>query len=269
MFEPYLTRWQLTPDGEPIVTPSSRLLPVRHAGQPAMLKVAVADEERRGAALMRWWDGDGAARVLAHAGAALLLERLSDEPSLAALVLQGGDSEASRIICAVAARLHASRAAPPPTLVPLAAWFAALAPAAAQHGGLLRLAAATARELLATPRNTVVLHGDLHHGNILPAGARGWLAIDPKGLLGERTFDFANLFRNPTPEHATAPGRLAHQAQAVAAAAGLERARLLQWVLAYAGLSAAWGLADGEKPALDLAVAEQAAAALAHCRLAP
>jgi aminoglycoside/hydroxyurea antibiotic resistance kinase len=42
-----------------------------------------------------------------------------------------------------------------------------------------------------------VLHGDLHHGNVLDFGLRGWLAIDPKGLLGERGFDFANIFTNP------------------------------------------------------------------------
>jgi streptomycin 6-kinase len=28
-------------------------------------------------------------------------------------------------------------------------------------------------------------------------GARGWLAIDPKGLYGERGFDYANIFCNP------------------------------------------------------------------------
>lgn len=41
MFDPYLARWQLTPDGEPIPTYSSRLLPVRRDGEPAMLKTAV------------------------------------------------------------------------------------------------------------------------------------------------------------------------------------------------------------------------------------
>jgi streptomycin 6-kinase len=44
----------------------------------------------------------------------------------------------------------------------------------------------------------------------------------------------------------------------VADAAGLERGRLLRWVLAYAGLSAAWSLEDGDDPGLALAVAEVA-----------
>jgi len=89
-----------------------------------------------------------------------------------------------------------------------------------------------------------------------------WLAIDPKGLLGERGFDFANIFCNPDGPIATAPGRLKRQIDVVASAAALEHRRLLKWVLAYAGLSAAWSLGEGERPNLALAVAAQAAAAL-------
>ena len=117
--------------------------------------------------------------------------------------------------------------------------------AAARHGGILTACAATARELLASERDVVPLHGDIHHGNILDFGPRGWLAIDPKGLIGERGFDYANLFCNPEAEIAIAPGRLARQVDVVAEAAGLERRRLLKWIMAYAGLSAAWFLGMG------------------------
>jgi len=40
---------------------------------------------------------------------------------------------------------------------------------------------------------------------VLDAEARGWIAIDPKGLLGERTFDFVNILRNPDAATALAP----------------------------------------------------------------
>ena len=102
----------------------------------------------------------------------------------------------------------------------------------------------------------------MHHGNVLDFGPRGWLAIDPKGLIGERGFDYANIFCNPSAAVATTPGRLARQATNVAETAGLDRTRLLQWILAYAGLSAAWSLEDGDDPELALAVAEIAAAEL-------
>jgi streptomycin 6-kinase len=227
-----------------------------------MLKVAREEEERRGGRLMAWWDGDGAARVLAEDEHALLLERVAGPRSLAAMVAAGHDDEASRILCAVAARLHAPRRSPPPALVPLSRWFAALAPMAAAHGGILADASAAAQTLLADPHDIALLHGDLHHGNVLDGGARGWLAIDPKGLLGERTFDFVNILRNPDAATALAPGRFARQVEGLATAAALDRRRLIEWTLAFAGLSAAWCLADGQSAELDLAVARLAAAAL-------
>src|SRR5262245_53338193 len=255
MFNYYLAQWGLTPDGAPIITHSSRLLPVRCGEAPAMLKIAVEAEERRGAALMVWWNGEGAARVLAHDGDALLMERAIGKESLLELARNGRDDQASRILCEVAAKLHAPKDCPPPsTVVPLSRWFEALGPAASRFGGIWGKAAATARELLACPQEVVVLHGDIHHGNVLDAGPRGWLAIDPKGLVGERSFDFANIFCNPDMEIAAARGRLARQASVVAAVAGLDRARLLKWILAYAGLSAAWMIEDGQQPEQALAV---------------
>ena len=258
MFDDYLARWALTLDGDPIVTRNSRLLPVRRQGVPAMLKIAVEPEEKVGSRLMTWWDGDGAARVLAHAVEAILLERAESGIGLAELARSGRDDEATRIICAVVAKLHAPRDKPLPDLVPLGLWFEALEPAAADHGGILSVAAGTARDLLTEPREVGVLHGDIHHDNILWFGNRGWLAIDPKGLIGERCFDYANLFCNPDLRTATAPNRFVRRVEVVAKAARLDRTRLLQWVLAWAGLSSAWLLNEGLSPEPPIKVAELA-----------
>jgi streptomycin 6-kinase len=262
MFVEYLTRWGLTPDGDPILTRNSRLLPVRWRGGPAMLKVALEAEEKAGSVLMAWWGGEGAARVLAIEGDAMLLERAQGKTSLADFVHRGRDDEASRIICAVVTKLHAPTTKPMPNLVPLAQWFEELKLAAATQGGILALSAGAARDLLASQREVAVLHGDIHHGNVLDFGERGWLAIDPKGLVGESGFDYANLFCNPDHGTATAPGRLARRIEVVADAAGLERKRLLRWILAWAGLSAVWHLGDGTSPETALVVGEVAAAQL-------
>lgn len=258
-FHTYIDRWGLVPTGAPLSTHTSDLLPVDYRGQPALLKIARTAEERRGAALLVWWQGRGAARPLQHDGAALLMERLEGPMSLAHLARTGQDDRASSIICTVAATLHTHATSPPPNLVPLAHWFRDLFSEAGPYGGIVARSARVARQLLNEPQDTVVLHGDLHHGNILDGGSRGWLAIDPKGLLGERGFDLANLFCNPDGTVATAPGRLARQATIVAQAAGLDRGRLLRWILAWAGLSAVWHGQDGSSPNLALAIAERAA----------
>ncbi|KNY10742.1 hypothetical protein AKG08_10655 [Achromobacter piechaudii] len=262
MIDEYMNRWGLLPDGPPIVTNAGRLLPVQYNGMPAMLKIATQEEEKLGAALLDWWQGDGAARVLANDGAALLLERAEGRRSLAKLAREGCDEDACRIICAVVSKLHAPRPEQPPALTGLLEWFQGLEASATTHGGIFAIAGATARELLASPQDVRVLHGDVHHGNILDFGQRGWLAIDPKGLVGERGFDYANLFCNPDPETAVEPERFSRRVDVVAAAADLDRRRLLQWILAWAGLSATWHLEDGSVPDTALAVAQLALAKL-------
>lgn len=262
MFEEYLNKWELVPDGEAITTHSSRLLPVRQQGVAAMIKIAVEAEEKFGGVLMSWWDGKGAAKVLAQEGDAILLERAQGTRSLEYMARNGEDDEATRILCGAVARLHAPRDQPLPYLIPLTEWFRELEPMAEKYGGILSLCAATARELLASPQDSVVLHGDIHHGNILDFGERGWLAIDPKRLTGERGFDYANIFCNPDATVALAPGRLVRRVDIVCEIAGLDRKRLLQWILAWSGLSAAWWLGDGIEAKADLTVSELAAAEL-------
>lgn len=264
LFDDYLERWHLEEDGDPIITNTSQLLPVSYQGSKAMLKIALSDEERLGALLMIWWNGEGAADVLEYEANTILMERAIGKQSLFTMAKNNQDDEASQIICDVVAKLHSVNKKPLPTsLVPLHIWFRALNLAASQHGGVFSKAALVAEELLKSQHENVVLHGDIHHQNILDFGVHGWLAIDPKGLLGDRGFDYANLFCNPDFDIATKPGRLERQVTIVAEASGLERIRLMKWIFAYAGLSAAWSLEDGDSPDLALTIAEIAKANLA------
>ncbi|MCI3131401.1 aminoglycoside phosphotransferase family protein [Phenylobacterium aquaticum] len=259
----WIARWALEPDGEAFASLAGRLRPVLWRGQAAMLKVSTAPEEIAGGALMSWWGGDGAAKVFAREDDALLLERALSPDALAQMARRGDDDAACRILCAAGARLHAPRpAAAPSGLIPLDQRFRALWPVAEARGGAYRRSADLARALLAEQAGPCVLHGDLHHGNVLDFGPRGWLAIDPKGLLGDPGYDYANIFCNPDIETALAPGALERRLACVAQASGLAPVRLLQWVVAYCGLSAAWTLSDGDDPWRALAIADAAAALL-------
>ncbi|MEK1894437.1 MAG: aminoglycoside phosphotransferase family protein [Rhizobium sp.] len=264
MFLSHIKRWRLSVDGEPIITHSSHLLPVLFDGKPAMLKISRDEAERAGGALMQWWDGVGAARVYAHDSKAVLLERAMGRRSLLAMAMDGADDTATRIICSTVAKLHAPRQQPRPELIPLARWFRDLAPAAEVHGGILARCNLIAARLLAETGDPVVLHGDIHHSNILDFEQHGWLAIDPKGLIGERGFDYANIFVNEDLPTTGTPGRLRRQLGIVATEAGLEPKRLLQWIAAYSGLSAAWFLGDGST---ELAESPLAAARIALAEL--
>jgi streptomycin 6-kinase len=263
-FEPWLTRWSLTPDGAPFRTgyAGNWLMPVRQDGAAAMLKLFKHPEDQRGAETMAWWDGNGAARVLARGVDAILLERLEGPRSLVQMARAGEDDQASRELCAVADRLHAPRPDAPACLVPLEVWLRALKPAAEPAGGVALQAQKTLERLLALNEEPCVLHGDLHHENVLDGDDRGWLAIDPKGVRGPRGYDYANILCNPGAETALAPGRLDRQLPVVAKAARLPVERVLQWLLVHATVAAVWCMQDGFDPKAGFALAEMARARL-------
>ena len=262
LFEPWLLKWNLAVDGAPFASLNGHLLPVRANGQPALIKLSHEPEEQAGSLLMAWWRGEGAAPVLAHEGEALLMARATGTRSLAEMARGDQDDTATRILCHVVQRLHAPRGRPPPAVVPLSRWFEPLWASARARTGVFDLAAASARALLESPRDVAVLHGDIHHGNVLDFGESGWLAIDPKGLHGERVFDYANIVCNPDPDSASRPGRFERRIEIIASTAGIDRRRLLHWVLAWAGLSATWKLEDRLPAEGALAIAGLAAAAL-------
>jgi streptomycin 6-kinase len=248
--------WQLLDDGEVFKTQSSLLQPVIYKGVKAMLKIPVSVEEGRGSALMICWDGNGSAKVLEHDENALLIERAVGTRLLKQMVINGNEDEANRIICNVVARLHSAKCRHIPELAPLPEWFKALKRAADQHGGIFVSCNETANQLLNAPVEIVALHGDIHYENILDSGTRGWIAIDPKGLIGEKGFDFANIFCNPNIEIAASTSRLSRQVKLIAKEAALDPKRLLNWIIAWAGLSAAWILNDGGDATLPLTVAQ-------------
>jgi streptomycin 6-kinase len=258
----YVRHWNLREDGFPFASSSGIFQPVLLGEIKCMLKIARREKDRRANDLMVWWNGDGAAKILLHDHSVLLMERASNKSSLVDMAKNGRDDEASSILCRAIARLHSHQPPYPTNLIPLTSWFAELQPAAANYGGSFSECSRIADSLLQDQQDIVALHGDIHHGNVLDFDDRGWLAIDPKGLLGDRGFDYANIFCNPDPATALQPGRLLKQAAIIARSAGLDRTRLLHWTAAWAGLSAAWCISDGQDPHTPVQVANLATAIL-------
>lgn len=98
-------------------------------------------------------------------------------------------------------------------------------------------------ELLPSSAPPVLLHGDLHHYNILAAEREPWLALDPKGVAGEPAYEVGALLRNPTPQIAQEPELsrlLLRRIDQLAQILELDRRRLIGWAVAQAVLSAWW-----------------------------
>ncbi len=115
-------------------------------------------------------------------------------------------------------------------------------------------------ELLASSDAPILLHGDLHHYNILDAGSDKWLAIDPKGVIGEPCYEAGALMRNPYPQVTEWPNvrqALNRRADILAAELGFDRGRVIDWSMAQAVLAAWWTYEDdGTYDARWLVIAE-------------
>ena len=93
----------------------------------------------------------------------------------------------------------------------------------------------------------VVLHGDLHYGNVLSSDREGWLAIDPKGVSGEPCCEVRKLFGNRVDElyKSSDPVRaMRRRVDTVADLTGFDRERVRGWALAQAVLSEVWTADD-------------------------
>ncbi len=244
----YLVTWGLSNPQHLTQTVTSHIYTVAHNSETVVLKLLspTETEEQTGAVALRHFDGHGAVRLLRCDQCAQLLEYASGD-ELLTLVERGEDEKATRIIAQVIRQLHSvpHHDAPRSSLFRLDRWFMALFNKATAHrqagiDSIYLRGAALAERLLADQREVRVLHGDIHHRNIR-GSTRGWLAFDPKGVLGERTYDCANTLCNPAmPELVHNETRLLSNAAILADTLALDLSRVLAFTYAYACLNASW-----------------------------
>ena len=246
----YAQAWGLRPLGKLAEDRPTRQIPkVDYEGRPAVLKLLTPlgqEDERHGATTLACWNGHGAVHLYRADAGAHLIEYI-DGGDCVALVREGRDNEASSILGDILARIHAARSGPPPAeLTPLEERFSELFDVAQRSGidPIFTRAAKLARKFLDAPLNTAVLHGDLHHENVLWSSDRGWLAIDAKGLRGETTYDGAMAVLNPLGMDALVenPERIRAIVRILSAKLGVNDRRLLRYTFAHACLSASWSM---------------------------
>jgi streptomycin 6-kinase len=216
------------------------------------------------AAALAAYAGHGAVRLLGSdpERGALLLERAMPGTPASALVPHD-DEAATAAIIQVVRRLHRPPSAdcPLPDLATLGHAFTDHL-RAGRGDAIPRLwvqrAAGLFDELCASSPARVVLHGDLHHDNVLQATREPWLAIDPKGLVGDPGYETGALLYNPWPDRrdrellALVPARMAQ----LAAGLSMPLDRVVAWGFVKAVLSEVWRCGSGMAPrsrALDVA----------------
>ena len=201
-------------------------------------------------AALRHFDGAGICRLLDgdESEVSQLLELLEPGTMLAEL---GDDVAATEIAADVMSRL--CKPLPPGDgFMSLERWGQAFARVRERYGGgcgafppdLFEPAADLWADLCATQGEHVLLHGDLHHYNILRATREPWLAIDPKGLAGERAYEIGPFLYNKIEGIDDMRAYTLRRIGQFSDILGLDRQRLTAWGFAQAVLSRLWNFED-------------------------
>jgi streptomycin 6-kinase len=275
ILEEYAQRWELRIEA-PLALSYNYVAPATRAdGTPAIFKCGVVADNssiRAEIAALQHWDGDGAVRVLEadkDAGV-FLLERLIPGREIVEL----DDVVSTRIAAGLMRRLWK---APPETQTfpTLEDWSKAYDLLRVRHGGttgplphaLIERGERLYRQLLASQAAPILLHGDLHHFNILSAQREPWLVIDPHGVIGEPAFEVGPWLRNtigdPNGPHRhlyllnqpNAREVLDRRLNDFSDLLGIERQRLRDWGIAFGTLSACWSNESNHRDGWEQALA--------------
>ena len=242
-----------------------------------VLKMGVPNNEMRSEmAALQLFNGDGACRLLDHDKERcwMLLERLHPGVMLAEM---DDDDEATRIAAEVMKRIwvpleHVTlseakslkggsgdpslslRMTDQRKFIQLTDWFLGgfermrnyfNGGTGPLNGKLVARGESSVKDFFAENHKPVLMHGDFHHYNIL-SSERGWLVIDPKGVIGPAGYEVGPFMLNPWGKFSDGISRqlILRRMDILHEHLGFERERILEWSLAHSVLSAWWGIED-------------------------
>ncbi|MBK9924283.1 MAG: phosphotransferase [Anaerolineales bacterium] len=252
-----------------VISPYDTISPqTKGRGDPAptdvVLKMGVPNDEMRSEmAALRLFDGEGACKLLDYDEERcwMLLEKLNPGVMLSTLE---DDEEATHIAADVMKRiwvplesdslLSVREQAPAfHKFIQLTDWFDGLKRLRNMYDGgtgplnekLVERVESSVKDFFAENHSPVLMHGDFHHFNIL-SSERGWLVIDPKGVIGPAGYEVGPFMINPWGKLSDGISRplILKRIDILHEHLGFERERILEWSLAHAILSAWWGVED-------------------------
>ena len=254
-------RWGLT-NVQPVPTLSFNFVAFAERGsEQVILKMGVPDRELKSEmAALRFFNGEGACRLIDcdEEEYWMLLERL--KPGMMLVALQD-DEEATHIAAEVMQKVwrplesgslpsHTQQQVRLQSFIRLSDWFDGLERLRAAFDGgtgpfnqkLVERVERSVRDLFAENHMPVLMHGDCHHYNIL-SSERGWLVIDPKGVIGPAGYEVGPFLLNPWGELS----KLDHHRQKTKRRIDIlhehlrfERERIREWGVGHAILSSWW-----------------------------
>ncbi|MCP4914935.1 MAG: phosphotransferase [Oligoflexia bacterium] len=255
LLQSYLEKWNLTSPTEISSTRMSTVYKVTYSEKEYALKLLTEfgkEHESMSWIGLKHFNGHGAVNLIKHDEGALLIDYV-DGQTLKAEVTKDNDKEVAFIVCDVLKRIHSNKEKPNEDLWDLKRQFKSLFDICKEDNtpDYLHYAKEVILELLETETEKRVLHGDVHHTNILFCNQKNeWLVIDPQPLYAERTYDIANTFYNPDnfPEVVESTERINYLSEIYSKELDIPKERVLKFALAHGALSVSWQLEMKEDP---------------------
>jgi streptomycin 6-kinase len=215
--------------------------------------------EEKGTQALVLWDGVATVRVFESTQHAVLMQDAGSF-SLKQHLLEYGEESSVLILCKVLRALHGHQhkhklTVPFPTLGERLLRLSR--PINIDETDAYRIKALVfVEELRGKSGEQVLLHGDMHHLNIWKDDAGEWRGIDPQPVIGDRPYDFANIFYNPDDqtEIVESSARLEKLANTIERETQFDAATLLKWAFVHGVLSIAWQADDEQDPSRRLRV---------------
>lgn len=209
---------------------------------------------------LRAYGGLGCVNILNHDDelCALLVQQLIPGTPLSSL-FPDKDSDAAKITAILIEKLHETSPSDKSVFPTLKEWFEVFNSPKVADLPLLHKAKTLVKQLLQTSEKAILLHGDLHHDNILYNGASQWMAINPKGVLGERAYEISAFIINPINQilaDTNLISLLEKRISCFAKCLGLEPWRLRDWSFVHCVLAACWNVEENLDPSPWLILAE-------------
>ncbi|MCB0414321.1 MAG: fructosamine kinase family protein [Bdellovibrionales bacterium] len=202
LVQDYFKKWELAPIRLIAQTRTSEIIEVEASNQIYILKVLNEigrSSERNSPFVLESWNGNGAVKLIKHSDSALLLEKLL-EPNLYELSKNGEEDKASSIFIGIIKKIHSVRidslSGKLPKLDSIFRYFEKT-PEDMESKEIFLKAHKIGEQLLKSTKREVVLHGDLHHENVLQRISGEYVCFDPKGYIGDPCYEIATILKNP------------------------------------------------------------------------
>lgn len=258
-FENLKKIWNLKENGKIIVTKTSYIAFVLYKNTPAVLKIfhPNSDEHFSGQAL-EFFNADKSALILNKNKNAILVEHCIPGYPLSKLTISESDIKSTKIFCYIIKNLYKNNSKILDSnynfqkIIDLGKGFDKYLNSNNDkiNKSLVIDAKNIFFKMARSQNNITLLHGDLHHENILWDKKRGWLAIDPKGIIGEKEVEISAFLKNPIgyPKIYSNEQNILNRINIITDDLKLDKERILKWCYALTILSCIWLLEVNENP---------------------